>query len=168
MRMRENMQDIYKVFVANETLLRLLFYKPINQSDDPLSTSKPNILSKPALEKWDIIQDRIKTVPKVDDLDTTPKCRLLFYPGNRSKTGNYLISDQDIMIDILVHFAYEDVDQRLEWICDTVNDLIFDQTIDSGMGKVLYGGGYSGVYIKDTPQGYVGYRLIYRFGSENW
>jgi hypothetical protein len=166
MRMRENMQDIFKVFTGDETLLRLLFYKPQNASDDPLSTAKPNVLDKPILEKWKIIQDRIKTVPKVDDLDTEPKCRLLFYPGNRHKTGNYLVSDQDIVIDILVHFDYEDVDQRLEWICDVINELMFDKRI-TGMGKVTYGGGYPGLYLKDTPQGYVGYRLVYSFGSGN-
>lgn len=166
MKMRENMQDIYKVFTESEQLLRLLFYKPTNALDDPLSTSKPNILDMPPLEKWEIISDRIKTVPKVDDLDVEPKCRLLFYPGNRRKTGNYAVSDQDIIIDILVHFDYEDVDQRLEWICDIVNDLLYNIRI-TGTHKFTYGGGYPGIYLKDTPQSYVGYRLIYSFGSVN-
>jgi hypothetical protein len=166
MRMRDNIQDIYKVFTSSETLLRLLWYLPENQSDNPLDPAKSNILTKGTLEKWTIINDRIKTVPKVDDLDLEPKCRLLFYAGNRHKTGNYLMSDQDVVIDILVHYEFEDVDLRLEWICDVVNDLMFDNRI-TGIGKVSYGGGYSGLYIQDTPQGYVGYRLVYNFGSGN-
>jgi hypothetical protein len=165
MRMRENMQDVYKVLTSSETLLRLLYYKPSNAEDDPLSELKPNILDMSELgegNKWSIIQDRIKTIPKVDDLDKNQICRLLFYPSNRHRTDNYLISDQDITFDILVHFAYEDVDQRLEWICDVLNELMFDKRI-TGMGKVTYVDGRP----LSVPQGYVGYRLVYSFGSGN-
>jgi hypothetical protein len=165
MKMRENMQDIYKAMTNSEELIRLLYYKASNSNDDILDSSKPNILDMPELEKWEIIRDRIKNVPKVDDLDKEPKCRLCFYPGNRQKTNSYLVSDQDITIDILVHFDYEDMDQRMEWICDVVNDLIFDKKI-TGTRKVLFSGGGSGV-LRNTPQSYVGYRLVYSFGSVN-
>jgi hypothetical protein len=161
--MRENMQDIYKVLTSSEKLLRLLYYKPINATDDPLSISKTNILDMPELTRWEIIQDRIKTTPKVDDLDKNQICRLLFFPGNRDKTNNYLISDQDIVFDILVHFVYEDADQRMEWICDVVNELLFNQKI-TGMNNISYIGGNQ----INVPQGYIGYRLTYKFGSENW
>jgi hypothetical protein len=160
--MRENIQDIYGVLISDETLLRLLYYLPEDANDSPLSPTKQNILSMPELEKWSIISDVIKTSAKTDDLTFTPKCRLFIYPGRRGSTNNYLFADQRIIFDVLVHFDYEDVDLRLEWICDTVNELIFNQRI-TGMGKVLFEIGEK----ISAPEGYVGYRLIYSFSSEN-
>jgi len=163
MEMRKNIQDIYKVLTTDETLLRLLYYPASNPLDSPLSPSKQNILEMPDNEKWSIILDRIKTTPKVDDLvDDTPKCRLLFYAGTRNSTRNYLIADQEMVFDVLVHMKFDDLDQRLSWICDRLNDLLFNQRI-TGMGKAEF---KSGREI-GAPNGYVGYRLRYLFGSEN-
>ncbi len=159
--MRENSIDLYKVFTTDETLLRLLYYQPTNFSDDPLSISKTNILDMS--NKWDIIRDRIRTTEKVDDLDATQKCRLLFYAGKRKSYGdNYLISAQEVVCDILCHFSYDEVDLRLSWICDTVSSLIYDKRI-TGTRKIRYvtGGNIS------APKGYVGYRLVYEIGSGN-
>lgn len=158
MQMRKNLQDIYRLFVNDETLLRLLYYLPKNQLDDPLDPNKPNILE---LEnKWDIINDRIKPTPKTDDLDQVPKCRLLFYPGARDNTNNYLIADQEFVIDVLVHFDYENVDFRMSWICDHVNELLFDKRI-TGMNNIDF---YGGRPIS-APENYVGYSMKYRFRS---
>lgn len=158
MSMRKHMVDIYKVFSTDETLLRLLYYKPENAADDPLDSSKPNILDM--TDKWDIIQDRIKTTSKVDDLDDEAKCRLLFYSAGRNGTNNYLVADQEIKIDLLVHYYFEDVDLRMSWICDRVNELMFDQRI-TGYGKVDFKNGKP----ISAPNGYVGYQLLYQFGS---
>jgi hypothetical protein len=162
MKMRENMQDVFRVFSNDEQLLRLLYYLPSTALDNPLDTNKPNILTMPEKEKWEIINDRIKTIPKVDDLDLKPVCRLLFFPGDRGNTNSYLVADQQIVIDIMVHFAYEDVDQRLEWLCDRINELLFDKN-RTGMGKTLFEYGR----VINAPQGYVGYKLVYSFGSGN-
>jgi hypothetical protein len=158
MKMRENLIDIYKVFTTNETLLRLLYYKPVDASDDPLDPTKENILDK--ADKWDIIMDRIVTTPKVDDLDNTEKCRLLFYPGRRSNTSSYILADQEVVVDVLVNFNYDNVDLRLSWVCDTVNSLMFDKRI-TGVGKITYKSGSN----VSAPSGYVGYRLTYEIGS---
>lgn len=164
-KMRKNIQDIYKVLSTDETLLRLLHYiGNTNDSDanSPLNSSKPNILDMAIATKWDIIQDVIKTSKKVKDLDSTKKCRVLIYPGKRSGTRNYLMADQKFIIDVLVEMDINDVDQRMAWICDTINDLIFDQKV-TGVGKIGFeDGGQIG-----APEGYEGYRLIYEFGSVN-
>ncbi len=164
MEMRKNIQDIYKVLTTDETLLRLLYYPAINPLDSPLSPSKQNILEMPDEEKWAIILDRIMTTPKVDDLvDDKPKCRLLFYAGDRNVTKNYLVADQEFVFDVICHLNFDEVDQRLTWICDTINDLLFNKRI-TGVGKVEF---KSGRPI-GAPNGYIGYRLRYLFGSENY
>lgn len=158
MQMRKNLQDIYRLFANDETLMRLLYYLPKNQLDDPLDPQKPNILEME--DKWDIINDRIKPTPKTDDLDQEPKCRLLFYPGVRDNTQNYLIADQEFIVDVLVHFDYENVDFRMSWICDHVNQLLFDNRV-TGMSNMDFVGGRP----ISAPRNYVGYSLIYRFRS---
>jgi hypothetical protein len=160
LRLRENLQDIFKLLSGDEVLLRLLFYKPVSPVDDPLSEQKANILSKSLTEKWAIINDIIKTVPKDDDLETAEKCRLFIFPGSRRSMGSYVLANQVFVFDVLTHFAFEDMDQRMEWVCDRINDLISQERI-TGVGKANF---VSGNPI-GAPKGYVGYRLTYDFGS---
>ncbi len=164
MKMRDNMMDIRKVFVSDENLLRLLYYKPINYLDDPLDPLKPNILDMNESEKWEIIDDVIVPTFKISDLDTSEKCRILFYPVARRNTGNYLLSSQSLAIDILTHVSFDGVDMRLSWICDTVNNLLFKNKI-TGVKDMGFSGG--DLIRPNPPKNYVGYQLIYFFGSIN-
>jgi hypothetical protein len=161
MKMRKNLQDIYKILTQDEIILRLLYYKPINANDNPLDLNKENILDKPIEEKWEIIMDRIKTTPTTDKLDIEPKCRVCFYPSRRGNTNNYLYATQQVTFDVLVHFDYDNVDLRLSWICDRINELLFDKRI-TGIGKINF---VSGSSIPQPIEKYIGYRLIYDFGS---
>lgn len=161
MSMRKAIRDIYMKFINDETLLRLLYYPPQNlgtNTPDPLSTDNPNILDMSADNKWEIINDRILMTPTVDDLDTTEKCRLLFYAGRRNPTGNFIYADQEIMCDILCHFNYEK-DQRSTWISDRINELLVQERV-TGIGKVDFKDGRP----IGAPKGYVGYKLMYEFG----
>jgi hypothetical protein len=163
MKMREHLQKLYKVLTQDETLLRLLYYKVENAGQSPLDPAKPNILSRS--DKWTIIDDVIKTAEVVTDLEsgTTEKCRVLMYAGRRMSTGNYLVSEQDFVFDVLVHSAtFDQTDQRLSWICDHLNSLLIDKNL-VGVSKIQF---KSGGNIP-TPNGYSGYRLIYQFGSVN-
>jgi hypothetical protein len=156
--MTDNLSDVYKALTSDEILLRLLYYLPSSPIDDPLSTDKPNILDME--NRWDIIRDVIKPIEKTDDLENTPKCRLFVYPGNRNSTGNYLLANQEIVFDILVHIDFQDMDLRLSRICDRINELVCNKKI-TGIGKVLFdSGGRIG-----APANYIAYRLIYVFGS---
>ncbi len=159
-KMKDNMTDIFKLLSTDETLLRLLYYQPTNGADDPLSTSKSDVLSM--ANKWDIIEDRIKTIPKTDDLINEVKCRLLFYPGKRSGTRNYLLAGQEIVFDIMTHFLFEEVDLRQESIVDRINELICNEKI-TGVGSV----GFKGGGQIPAPEKYVGFRVIYLIGSIN-
>ena len=162
MQMRKNIMDVYTAFRENEKLLRLLYYKPEDANDNPLDTSKENILDKNTSEKWSIIEDRIVRTAKINDLDDDEKCRLLMYLGNRGNTSNYFYASQELIIDVMVHFDFDEVDLRLSWICDTISDIIFNKKV-TGVGKVMFGGGRQ----INAPEGYVGYRLIYVLGGVN-
>jgi hypothetical protein len=163
MMMRKMIQDIYKVLVQDETLLRLLHYKPKDALDDPLDPSKPNILDMEEKSKWKIINDCVATTPQVSDLDTSEKCRILFYFGRRERTDNYLFANQEIIFDVITHVDFDGVDQRLSWICDRVNELIFNKRL-TGIGKIYFSGG--GI-MNNVPNNYTGYKLLYTVGSEN-
>ncbi len=161
MEMREMLYDIFKKFTTNEKLLRLLYYKPSSGTDNPLDSTKPNILQMEINARWDIINDTIKSTKKVDDLDTTEKCRILFYPGRRNPKGNnYYVSDQTIVIDILTHTSFDEVDMRCVWIADHVNSLLHNETVTGGVKMLFRSGDQIG-----APIGYVGYRLIYEYIS---
>jgi len=161
MNMRSHFHAFYKVLTEDETLLRLLYYKPEHALDDPLSPDKANVLAMTGKQK--IIDDLIKTTSKTDDLTTKKKARLLVYLGKRRSTKNYLFANQLVVFDVLVAMDWEDKDQRSSWICDRINELVFDKLI-TGLGEVLF---IDGDQI-GAPEGFVGYRLIYKISSENY
>lgn len=160
MRMKDNLSDVYKVLTSDETLLRLLYYLPSSSLDDPLSTDKANILDME--NHWDIINNVIMPTFKTDDLNENPKCRLMVCPGNRNSTGNYLLSEQEIVFAIFVHIDFDKADLRLSWICDRINELMNNKQI-TGIGKVRFLSGRP-ISIRGNIY-YVGYELVYVFGS---
>lgn len=166
MKMRENFINIFTTFTNDEQLLRLLYYKPSDAMDDPLDPTKPDILTMDDETKWDIINDVIKMTNTTSDLDTVEKCRIFFYAGrrDRSNNDNYLYSNQELVIDILVHFSFENTDMRLSWICDRINDLVFNERVKNGIGKTVFKGGTP---VQSPITNYVTYRLVYEFGSGN-
>lgn len=161
MKMRKNVMDIYNSIINNEEILRLLIYNPINYFDNPLSPEKANILDLPIDDRFKLYDKHILRTPKADDLTQDKASRLCIYPAKRRSTGNYEVADQDIIFDIFVHFDIDHIDLRLSWLCDTINNFIYGSRI-TGMGTIRF---YDGNIIFNSPVGYVGYRLIYRFGS---
>lgn len=158
MNLRSNLQDIYRKMSSSETLLRLLYYQT-----NPLDTSNQNIIGSQLHS--DVVDTHLFWTPKTTDLTNTPTCRICLYAGNRSPlSNNYMSSDQDFVFDIYVHIDdFDRKDLRLTWIADEVNKLI-SMTRVTGMGKIQF---VSGSNIFSSPDGYVGYRLVYQFGSGN-
>ncbi|MBT9151648.1 MAG: hypothetical protein DDT40_01844 [candidate division WS2 bacterium] len=146
--------------VSDEILLRLLHYAPADALDSPLSPVKSNVLGRPNNASWPIINDVIKTAPKTDDLTLRKSARVFIYMGQRKSTHNYLFASQEIIFDVLVSMSWEEIDQRQSWICDRLNEIVFDRRI-TGIGKVEYKDGR----VIPVPAGFVGYRLRYEIGS---
>lgn len=156
MQLRQHLMDIYNEIKQSDRLLRLLHYPT-----DPLAISKPNIVG--STQHASIADEHIFWTPKTTDLTLKPTCRLCVFSGQRTPyRNNFLVADQDFVFDIYVHIeAFDQKDLRLSWITDTINDLISEERI-TGMGKIAF---LASNNIADAPEGYVGYRMIYSFGS---
>jgi hypothetical protein len=100
--------------------------------------------------------------PKTDDLTPDkPMCRIFLYAGRRTPDrGNYGISDQEVVIDLLIHESFENGDLRSYRIGDRLNKLLVAENI-TGVGKINY---YRGTPIS-SPRSYIGYQHVYEFGS---
>lgn len=158
--MFKNIKDIVQVLRNDETLLRLLHYRPedhYKKIPDPLDGLLEDILVIDT--DWTIRDKVLKTAAKAEELEDKPLCRVYLYAGRRDKDTNYLLANQQIIIDILCHIDFEK-DLRSMRISDRINELLVHERI-TGIGKVEY---IQGSPIP-VPNNYVGYRHIYTFGS---
>lgn len=161
--MHDHLIDIFEKLYFDEELLRLLYYPPENLAldiPDPLSPTLPNILDLPIKDQWEIRKDRISKTPKSEDLTKNRICRLYIYAGNRRpQSGNYSAAAQDIKVDILCHYTFEE-DLRSMRISDRVNKLLVNKPI-TGMGKMEYVNGNPAA----APNDYVKFQHLYRFAG---
>lgn len=159
MGMYDNLKDINSLLRNDETLLRLLYYPPKNyqtSTPDALDPSLPNILEMDAITLRELREKRIKLVPKDDDLQTEPICRIYIYAGRRTPTNNnFLFANQELIIDVLCHEEFEK-DLRSYRISDRLNELLCLERV-TGIGQIGYvqGGQIS------SPTQYVGFRHVY-------
>ena len=158
--MHNHLRDIVKVLKTDETLLRLLYYPPEDLAKnvpDPLDVRLKNILEMDIVYQVKIRNEHIYLSPKADDLDTKHLCRIYAYAGRRRPNSNYLTADQEIIVDILCHFDYENGDLRSMRIADRINELICLERV-TGMGRVDYVGGGQ----INCPKNYTGYQHIFK------
>lgn len=162
MGMHKNFMDILNVLYFDETLLRLLYYSPLNitnKTPEPLDSSLPNVIDIDT--DYDIRYSRIMKIPKDSDLTPDkPMCRLFVYFGRRKADSNYAMADQEIIFDILCHNEIENGDLRSARIADRLNELLVAERI-TGIGKTNY---LNGSPIS-APTEYIGYRHVYEFGE---
>lgn len=154
-RLAENLVDIFKVIAKDDELLRLLYY-PSN----PLDPSKTEV--KDLVDFIDIRRDRIVRAPKINDLTNENICRICMYFGNGANTSNERVDDQDVVFDIYTHVdTFETNEARSLKIIDRINELLDFKNV-TGIGKMRSSHRY---IIGNPPNGYIGYKVIYTFGS---
>lgn len=157
--MRQFINNIYTKLREDEVLMRLLHNKPEDypkKIPDPLDKVLPNIVGSE--DYWDIVDKVIITGTKTSDIQEKGICRIYIYAGRRRpKFGNYLVADQEVVLDVFVHESFNK-DDRLNWINDRINELIALEYI-AGYGKLDYAGGDSRV----APIGYSKYEHVYTF-----
>lgn len=148
----------------DETLLRLLYYPPVDEAGNalnPLDKTLPNILEMEEHKTYEIIQERIKTIQKSSNLEDKQLCRIYLYAGKRRPTyKNNHFAYQDIIIDVFVHESYE-IDFRLAWISDRLNHLLVRERI-AGIGKVDYAAGVP----FQAPREYIRMKHTYRISVD--
>lgn len=162
MNMFDELDRINTVLRNDDILWKLLYYKAESIDDDVLN--RPSILSLPDDEKLPIIKLRLKHTPVTNDLADIQICRIIFYQSpRRPHESSYKVARQDVNFDIFVHQEFNDADMRLAKICDRINELMSHQYV-SGLGRVEFASGKPFVMANE---GYMGYTLVYRFGSVN-
>lgn len=159
--MRLFFNNIYTKLRQDEELMRLLHYKPSDYTlkrPGPLDTSLPDIVNENNDEYWDIVDMTIRKAVKTTEIQEKGICRLYLYAGRRrSRFENYLVVDQEVVIDVLVHEVF-DKDDRLNWIIDRINELVALERI-AGVGKLEFVAGNG----RKAPTGYSKYELMYKF-----
>lgn len=152
----------------DEELMRLLYYPPedvVNKIPDPLSPKLPDVLKMDSKKKNQIRNNHVVKTSKTDDLETQKICRVYVYAGNRiperDKNYSYVMAEQQIKIDVIVHDDFENEDIRMERILDRLNELLCLNNV-TGIGKTDF---VDGRPILNAPKNYIGYQVIYRFGS---
>lgn len=156
MNLRKNLIDIFDHIGNDKDLLRLLYYP-----SDPLNPSKQDVQNLPDFQK--IRAERIIRSPKTDDITTNNAiCRICMYMGNRTPSNNQAYANQDIVFDVYAHIdQYDKNDARALWICDQINQVLSMERV-TGIGKMLSD---RMLIIPNPPSGYIGYKLVYTFGS---
>ncbi|MGM0964794.1 MAG: hypothetical protein ACQEWS_08305 [Bacillota bacterium] len=148
----QNFLDIYRLISSNEKNNRFLFYK-----ESPLSSDHPDVTND------DQIPLLIYRSPKTNDLeDEKPIARMCMYLANGTPTNNLQIQFQDIMIDIYTSIdEVEQIELRNLKIQDNLAQLLFESRV-TGFGKIV---NYKRLLIPNSPNGYIGYKLIFTFGT---
>ena len=158
--MREHINTIYQTLIQDEYLMRILYFKPhAPEFNMPIDYDDENTLIMLNREDyWDIVDDRVLTTTKSSDIeDKDALCRLYIYSGRRkSMHNNYLLADQEIVIDILVHESYSS-DLRQQWISDRIDELIVLERL-TGIGKIEFVSGAP----RQAPIGYDKYETVYK------
>lgn len=158
--MREHINTIYTALRKDEYLMRILYFKPLTEELNMPVDYENAEKTIPILDRedyWDIVDDRMLTTTKSSDIeDKKALCRLYIYPGRRKpRHGNYLLADQEIVIDILVHESYSS-DLRQQWISDRIYELIVLERL-TGIGKIEFVSGAP----RQSPIGYDKYETVY-------
>lgn len=163
------MKGTYKQLSTDEKLLRLLHYIPVNQNDNPLSLDKPNITDMEIDSKFEIIDNVLYHSDKKFKLDLKSKfSRINFYlderkpervysAGARKLVNNPLISRQELVVDVHTNIEIDRIDMRLYQIVERVEKLLNGKNYGQFVG-LKFSNGYT---IKNTPDGFIGYRLVY-------
>lgn len=163
------MKSMYGIFINDEILLRLLYYTPKNQIDNPLDENKQDLLNLPPNEKFNVINNLIYFTDKKLFLDPRNKFnRVNFYLGQRTPDrvyssgarqliNNPLVSRQEVIIDIHVNVETDRIDFRMWDIIDRINKIMLHKDVKQ-FTTLKFDYGYN---IEQTPDGFVGYRMIY-------
>ena len=168
---KDMMIAIEQALTSDETLLRLLHYKPESFDDDPLSTEKPDIIGSDA--QWEIIGDHIVNTPLVDDLTDKEIGRVIFHTGEiYPSTENPESADVRIVFDVMCHHSFQKTDYRLQMLLDHIVGKLKGYRLfrvdketaqKIGVGEIEF--------VGSEPLGvipyYVGHRLTYTSVMEN-
>lgn len=138
----ENIQKIVKRLLANDELVKLLYY----EQDDPLgqpvlSTEQKNI---------EVFEKLIKTVPRVGTKDTAKSVIVVYVQRAGKLSGNKEFRNVRILVDVIVpltQWYIRDTNFRPFAILGQVQSSLDEKTIN-GLGKIS-GGDFELNFVTD-------------------
>ena len=147
----ENLQKIVKRLLANDDLVKLLYY----EQDDPMGQSA---LSAETKEK-EVFEKLIKTVPRVGTKDTAKSVIVVYVQKAGKLSGNKEFRNVRILVDVIVpltQWYIRDTNFRPFAILGQVQSSLDDKTVN-GLGKIS-GGDFELNFVTDDV---ICYQQIY-------
>lgn len=138
----ENLQKIVKRLLANDELVKLLYY----EQDDPMGQSA---LSAEMKEK-EVFEKLIKTVPRVGTKDTAKSVIVVYVQKAGKLSGNKEFRNVRILVDVIVpltQWYIRDTNFRPFAILGQVQSSLDDKTVN-GLGKIS-GGDFELNFVTD-------------------
>lgn len=147
----ENLQKIVNRLLANDDLVKLLYY----EEDDPMSQPA---LSMEAKEK-EVFEKLIKTVPRVGTKDTAKSVIVVYVQRAGKLSGNKEFRNVKILVDVIVpltQWYIRDTNFRPFAILGQIQSSLDDKTVN-GLGKIS-GGDFELNFVTDDV---ICYQQIY-------
>ena len=138
----ENLQKIIKRLLANDDLVKLLYY----EQDDPMGQS---VLST-EMKEQEVFEKLIKTVPRVGTKDTAKSVIVVYVQKAGKLSGNKEFRNVRILVDVIVpltQWYIRDTNFRPFAILGQVQSSLDDKTIN-GLGKIS-GGDFELNFVTD-------------------
>ena len=147
----ENLQKIVKRLLANDELVKLLYY----EQDDPMGQSALSA----EMKEQEVFEKLIKTVPRVGTKDTAKSVIVVYVQKAGKLSGNKEFRNVRILVDVIVpltQWYIRDTNFRPFAILGQVQSSLDDKTVN-GLGKIS-GGDFELNFVTDDV---ICYQQIY-------
>lgn len=147
----ENLQKIVKRLLANDDLVKLLYY----EQDDPMG--QPALSME--MKEQEVFEKLIKTVPRVGTKDTAKSVIVVYVQKAGKLSGNKEFRNVRILVDVIVpltQWYIRDTNFRPFAILGQVQSSLDDKTVN-GLGKIS-GGDFELNFVTDDV---ICYQQIY-------
>ena len=138
----ENLQKIVKRLLANDDLVKLLYY----EQDDPMD--QPALSTE--MKEQEVFEKLIKTVPRVVTKDTAKSVIVVYVQKAGQLSGNKEFRNVRILVDVIVpltQWYIRDTNFRPFAILGQVQSSLDDKTVN-GLGKIS-GGDFELNFVTD-------------------
>lgn len=147
----ENLQKIVRRLLANDELVKLLYY----EQDDPMGQSALSAKMK----EQEVFEKLIKTVPRVGTKDTAKSVIVVYVQKAGKLSGNKEFRNVRILVDVIVpltQWYIRDTNFRPFAILGQIQSSLDDKTVN-GLGKIS-GGDFELNFVTDDV---ICYQQIY-------
>ena len=137
-----NLQKIISRLMANDDLVKLLYYEGADPYENPALTDEE--------KKAEIFEKLIKTVPRVGTKDTAKSVVVVYIQKAGKIPGNKEFRNVRILVDVIVPLSQwfiKDTNLRPFAILGKVQESLDDKTVN-GLGKIS-GGDFEMNFITD-------------------